>query len=370
MVDFSRAERSKNHRSSFLKASENVIDFMEQLQVKYKTTWDETEVVRKQRAAIIEETIQLLKNNKIKLGKQLGRCNNSELNEELLNAINSLDDEEKEKIQINMIKINNRYDKIQKLGIELENMMKTLSNYRVLEDDYEDEVVITIPKKETKVTEDQPKIEKIEEETEEVVSVEPKEVEESTKDEGFEDFIDTEELEKVINIKEANDKLKNDLARTISSLNTTEKESSIKPTLIEDEDIRYISEEDLFDTNELASIQDEVDYITNNELEAEIYEAEEKDDNKDEFILFTIDDNLTLKDIAQNVYQNEDNWIYLYNYRNNTNKIDRKAAEFDASVEDIASTPRCLSGVTLEFPTELVASKIDNIEDVHKRKAA
>ena len=349
MVDFSRAERAKNHRSSFLKASENVIDFIEQLQTRYKSKWEENEVVRKERAAIIEETIQLLKNKKIKLGKQLGRCNNSELNEELLNAIKSLDDETKEIIQINLIKINNRYEKNIKIGKELESLMDTLSNYRVLEDDYDDEVVITIPKKE------------VQEEREAVTASPEASTSKDESQDNYDDFINTEELEKVINIKDASDELKSDLNRTLTNKQTSKKQSAK-----EDDNIHYLTEEDLLNTSDLASIQDELDYITNIELETEMYDESELEE--DEFILFTIDDNLTLKEIAHNVYQNGDNWIYLYNYKNNTNKIDRKAAEYNVSVEEIASTPKYLAGVTLQFPTVLIASN-DEIKE-HSRKVA
>lgn len=348
MVDFSRAERARSHRSSFLKASENVISYMEQLQDKYKTTWDENEVVRKERAAIIEETIQLLKSNKIKLGRQLGRCNNNELNEELLTAINSLDDETREKIQINLIRINNRYDKIIRIGQELEDLMETLSHYRVLEDDYRDEVVVTIPKKET-----------LETETQENSTEYPKK-------DNIIYFKDTEDLEKVIDIKEATPELERSLEENLSELRVNK--NNTKDNLVDDENILYFSEEDLFHTVKSTSPQNEVDYITSNELENEIYDDSNDLSEEDEFILFTIDDNLTLKEIAENVYQNENNWIHLYNYRNNTSKIDEAAVLYNVSPETIASNPKYLSGVTLEFPTVLVAKEETN--DIPIRKAA
>ena len=98
MIDFSRAEVSKNHHASFMKTSNNIISFVEDLQSKYNSTREKLEIIRKEMAAIKEETIQLIKNNKIRLGKQLCRCDNKELNAELLNAINALEDDEKEKI--------------------------------------------------------------------------------------------------------------------------------------------------------------------------------------------------------------------------------------------------------------------------------
>lgn len=65
MIDFSRAEVSKNHHASFMKTSNNIISFVEDLQSKYNSTREKLEIIRKEMAAIKEETIQLIKNNKI-----------------------------------------------------------------------------------------------------------------------------------------------------------------------------------------------------------------------------------------------------------------------------------------------------------------
>ncbi|MCH5167801.1 MAG: hypothetical protein J1F35_07970 [Erysipelotrichales bacterium] len=355
MVDFSRAEKAKNHRASFFKASDNVILYIEQLKNEYQATWEKNEVIRKQRAAIVEDTIQFLKSNKIKLTKQLGRCNNEELNKELVDAINSISDKEvREKIQINLIKINNRFEVIQEFGSELDRLMQTLSHYRVPEDDIEDEIVITMPKKETlnATTEETPV---------ELVEL-PKEPEETTPESEINASLDTEGLEKVINIKDASKELVSDLSKVLDD------KKSKRTEAVQDDDIHYFKEEDIFNTNELSSIQDEVDYITSDTLETEIYSNDKVVETNEEFILFTIDDNMTLKGIAQNVYQDEENWIYLYNYGNNANKIDRKVAEFNVSVEEIASLPKYLSGVTLEFPTVLVAK--ENVEEAPMRRAA
>lgn len=333
MVDFSRAEGSKNHRASFIKTSTNVIDFVEGLQSKYNSTWEKLEIVRKEMAAIKEETIQLIKSNKIHLGKQLGRCDNKELNEELLNAINALKDDEKERIQINLIKINNRYDKIQVLGKELEDLAAQLSAYRVLEDDYDDEVVISMPKKDSKKS--------VNTTTPRKETPKPTPVVSSK----------TEGLEKVVDVHPASETLIIDFESK-----TSKKEEMPNETL--NDDIRYFTATDLYDTNELASIQDEVAYLDS------IQEEKQDEENDDECILFTITDKLTLKEIAKNVYQSESNWKPLYNYGTNTNKIDRKAAEYGVSVEEIVSTPGYLADVTLQFPTLLVMP--EEVEEENK----
>lgn len=340
MVDFSRAEGSRNHRASVVKTSTNIINFVEEIQSLYNSTWEELEVVRKEMAAIKEETIQLIKNNKIRLGKQLGRCNNKELNEELLTAINALKDDEKEKIQINLIKINNRYDKIQVLGSKLESLAEKLSAYRVLEDDYEDEVVISVPKKsERKKTGTSSR-----NTTRQVPT-----------------YSKTEGLEMVVDKHQASKELIKDLESKTKQKETKEEET--------DDDIRYFTATDLYNTNELASIQDEMDYITS--LESMIEEPESTKKDEDECILFTINDKLTLKEIAKSVYQSESNWRPLYNYGTNTNKIDRKAAEYGISVEEIVSNPGYLADVTLQFPTLLVMpEELEEEKTKPRRRAA
>ena len=60
----------------------------------------------------------------------------------------------------------------------------------------------------------------------------------------------------------------------------------------------------------------------------------------------------------------------MYNYGNNTNKLDRKAAEYNVSVEELVSTPGYLTDVTLEFPTLLVKPEEMTETKKHSRRAA
>lgn len=351
MLDFSRAENSKNHRLSYMKASNTLIEIMEQFQKEYNAIWEKLEIQRKERAAIIEETIQLLKNNKVKLTKQLGRCDNHEINKEVLEIINALPDEERETIQINLVRINNRYERICKLGKKLEELNDALSNYRIMEADYEDEVEIVIPSKnKDKVEETKPN--------------QPKE--EPPK----------EEIEEVVSRKEASSELISSLDQTLEA--KERHDNSMKSTLIEDDDIRYKRKDDLEDTNELSSIEDEINYITETDDEEKINEylnsQVEEEPKDDEYVLFTINEMTTLKEIAQNVYQNEKLWKYIYTYGHNKGKIDRKASQYDVDAETIASEPGYLKNVTLEFPTILVTQEEieqneDNIVEFPSRSA-
>lgn len=330
MIDFSRAEGSKNHRASMMKASNSIIEIIQQLQTDYNTVWEKLETQRKERAAIIEETIMLLKNSKVKLNKQLGRCDNQEINKELLQTINALPDEEKETIQINLVRINNRFERICKLGKKLESISNELSRYRIMEADYEEEVELVIPSK-NKAKEDTT----------------------PTKDTDSK-----EEIEEVVSRKEASSELISSLDEALEAQKRPD--NSMKSTLIEDDDIRYMRDPNLDDTNELASIEDEISQITEDDEEEKIDEylnSQELKQDDDEYVLFTINDVTTLKEIAQNVYQNEEHWKYIYNYGHNKGKIDRKAAEFDVDAETIASEPGYLKNVTLEFPTVLVTQE-------------
>ncbi len=69
MIDFSKAEGSRNHKSSFDHTAKNIIDHVTELENSYQQTWANLERVRKERAAIIEDIILLVKNNKIKLDR-------------------------------------------------------------------------------------------------------------------------------------------------------------------------------------------------------------------------------------------------------------------------------------------------------------
>lgn len=356
MVDFSRAEGSKNHRASFVKASNNVIELISRLQSSYEAKWVELEALRKERAAIIENTIQLLKNNKLKTTKQLGRCKNPEINEELLKILNTLPFKEKEELQYNLLRINNRFEKITTLGRELEQLEAMLSNYHINEDDYDDEVVINIGKSK-KINTDK-----------------------STEVESEITTLSHADLTKVIDVHDASEELIQDLNRTLATMQKKDVEmEEFKSSLYEEEKIPNNVIEFPYNEDILASIQDEVEeaYITptvnektdsiNNYMDYST--NEEVEETNGECILFTITEKLTLKEIAKNVYGDEKYWKDLYNYGTNRAKLDRKASEYRVPVETVASLAGYLDNVTLKFPTELVTLEEIPQEEYYKRVA-
>jgi len=298
MVDFSRAEGSKSHRAAFMRETSNVISYEESLKEQYNTIWEKLEKLRKDRAAIIEDTIQLLKNNKVKLEKQLGRCNNEELISELNSVKMSLPYVERETIEISALKIDNRYDLIQEYGKELQKIYNSILAFKVREIDEDEEVEISTSK---------------------------------NNDEKVED--EREELESVVSIKKASKSL-------VTSLEEYKK--SHRPDIIDDEDL--IGDEDLLDTDELSSISDEIAYIT----------EDLKEENSDEFIPYSIDDMHSLKEVAKHVYGEDDSWVKIYDYADNAIVIDEVSRNTGESINYIASTPGVLKNVIIKFPTVLV----------------
>ncbi len=374
MQDFSRAEGSKNHRASFYKASNNIIDYIQYLQNKYRGLSERLEEARKERAAIIEETIQLLKNNKVKLGKQLGRCNNAEINRELLNAINTLNYIEKEKVQINLIKINNRYELICSLGRQLEALSENLTRYRVLENDYDEEVEIILPRKNKSNTNS--------EKDAEPIDVPSKKEDQTTSTLEPEKDLAEDKLEKVVAIKPANANLAQQLEQIHESyqdeVSTDHNDESAELTETETSEIYqesediYIDPEKLFDTQEMVAIQSEVDYaIDANDNSSDYYQEDENQvDDENDYVLFTINAKITLAEIAKNVYQDENCWEDIYYYGDNQEKIDLKALENELTVEEIVSSPGYLADVTLQFPTSLEVRKEKSEETISRSRVA
>lgn len=146
MVDFSRAEGSRNHHSSFDKTINEIIERVNELQNMYNTTWEELEHYRKERAAYIENIIQIIKNSKLRTDLPLGRCNNDELINQLNKILPALPFEDKEEVECSIVRINNRYTEIVRLGEKLEKLASDLSSFYIKEQDASLEVEVTLNK--------------------------------------------------------------------------------------------------------------------------------------------------------------------------------------------------------------------------------
>ena len=115
----------------------------------------------------------------------------------------------------------------------------------------------------------------------------------------------------------------------------------------EDDEVDFVRKsdyDDVIDYNKIVT-----DYYSNNSDEAISFENQD-----DDSMPFTLDDKLTLDEIANNVYGDSDLWKDLYKYGSNKSKIDKRAREAHVSVSVAATNPGYLAGLELNFPVELV----------------
>lgn len=154
MVDFSKAEQTKNHKNSFEKTINSLCEHLEGLRKEYLSQWDMVEKHRKERAALVEQLIRIVKDEKIKLPVSLTNCTHEELMNVLAEAIPSMTDEQKNKIQPLMQDIDNKFVSIQNEAEKLEKIFIDLSDIRLKEADYEDEVIFVPKKKKAPVPEE------------------------------------------------------------------------------------------------------------------------------------------------------------------------------------------------------------------------
>lgn len=332
MQDFSKAEVSRNHNNSFKASIKSALEFIDKLSSEYQTSREELEVHRKERAAIIENLIQTLKTNKIKIDKPLGKCNNAELNEELLKVINDMDFIERENFQCDLIKINNRYAKIMELGRKLDELSNQLGTIHIPEDDYDDELVIDFgtpikPYKVDKydVTEEVTTNNEVIVDTsvylqEEPTSLEEEIIKEINPDNIISDHIDEIQIEEVID--DTPIEIDTIEIEEMTSDSSDEKENNELESIIEEENISELTVEDYSnDIVENNDIQDEkqdiveesivipenitnsideisIDEILNSDDEAEANDDSEFEENSSSSMPFIIEEKSLIEKIV------------------------------------------------------------------------
>ena len=289
MVDFSKAEQTKNHKNSFEKTINSLYEHLEGLRKDYLAQWELVEKHRKERAALVEQLIKLVKDERIKLEVPLNRCNHEELMNEMASVLPSLTEEQQEKIKPLIQEIDNKFVSIQNEAERLEKIFIDLSDIRLKEADYEDEVIF-MPKKRPKDT------------AEEIIE----------KEKSLPPIIENNDL--------------------IYKANTIDKDTNMSNTIAEE--IESI----------LAS---DVPILKNNEEVIEVKEPEVED------IPYTLRNGITFIEIAENVYGNKNLWEDLYRYGTNKTIIDRLAKEHNVDVETAVNSPTVLENVELTLPTEL-----------------
>lgn len=358
MLDFSKRETSENYKTSFDATLSNVRIELTELENQFNTVWNELETLRKERAALIESAIKILKSNNVKLNKQLCRCNNDELNIELESSLDKLGFKDLEEIKCSIVKINIRYEMIKRLQEKLIllsgklSMMTHATYAQALSSstevngvrDYDDEVVVDFTK-----------------------------IKKAKKDKLKEKILPEANLEEVVSVKKASPEiiasLNDALAERSNDVELPEvnkEHNSDIDSIIDESDLGTITYESDLD----SSVQDIITTLEDSEL---TNETQEKVEETDEIMHmpFTIERNLTLKEIAERVYGYDYLWTEIYKYSSNEGIIDRIAAEHKISAEKVCTKPGYLNGVELLFPAELVITEATPVEeDTPKRRVA
>jgi hypothetical protein len=198
-------------------------------------------------------------------------------------------------------------------------------------------------------------------------------IKESVMSDIIDETID-EETEQVVGIKQASPEL-------LANVNAMLEERAIKDYTYPDSSFigvedDIIGDDDLFTyDNDISSglSRDLVDFVDTNDDVDFVQKEDESNiidylnyvdsmnndevsfENQDEDSMpFTLDDKLTLDEIANNVYGDADLWKDLYKYGSNKSKIDKRAREAHVSVSVAATNPGYLAGLELNFPVELI----------------
>lgn len=312
MLGIERAEKSRKHKASVEATASSVIKYIEELLSKYNDLWNQLEKNRKQRAALIEEIIKTLKDNSVKTNVPLGKCDNRQLNIELESVFDKLELAPKELIQCNLIKANNRYEEIIKIGKQLDAISLELSKIRVPEKDYKEEVILDLSKIDDIVKEES--------------KVDPVDIVEDIRDDSFDE---------VIAISNASDTLNESLDRELNM----GIDDSFDEDTIELNDLVEKSLEDLL--NEYESVDSKED---------------------DEFVSYEIKDGESFLDINEKVYEGQVPWNALYAYGNNEEAINRYADLYNMSIYDCIKDKHVLAGTIIEIPLQMTYNTEEDID--------
>lgn len=356
MSMFIRAVSTKEHKANFIASAESTIAAINELTRQYEENWEKLEGYRKERAALIEDIIKAIKEGNIKIRKQLCRCDNTELNEVLEEVVDDLDLTQQELIKCALVKINIRYKQIDELGKKLEELAQELHQYRTSEPDYNQEVVIDFAqakasaKDRMKEKAMQPKVE-VESSLTEVVNTKPagKEVVVS-----LESYINRKQKPIPIN----NDELSSAPIIEEEDLKNNNDGSDLEAAIGDDLDSEILDYLVTGGIEEVAA--DDYEEVINEIEESETLAEVEEDE---ECVAFTIENDITLKDIAERVYASADYWEPLYNYGSNKARIDRVAAEHKLPYHVVCTKSGYLNGVELQFPLELVTYEAVHSEE-------
>lgn len=350
MVDLSKTEPSREFRNTYVAKYDRIIECINRQKAEFLSYYEQCEVIRKKRDAIIEgDLVKLLKSLDIKPSKPLGKFNNAGLIQELKRLINENPDKNTEEIEIAIIEIKKRYREIAKIARKMETYAQRIDNYpdegyeANMEADYNDEVVIDISaiKRKNNIDKQQN---------------------------------DNVELEEVTGVHAASEETLQSLSNILDNYFGISKEISLEQNSDDDLDYDSIfmgtdeeySEEEL-DIPQERKVEENEEEVSSVDLDAE--ENRDADVisiesylNKEEvdYASFTINNDISFCDLVRHVYEEDSSedydselWESVYNFSSNKDIIDKIAEDRGISIEDVVSTPGILKNVTLRFPTEL-----------------
>lgn len=352
IIDLCKAEPSRNFRNSRLAKYDRIIECVKKQREEFVSYHDQVEIVRKERAAIIEGVVKRLKELDIKSNKPLGKYDNEGLIAELNRIIAENPEINTEDIEIAIVRIRNRYRDIQNITKKLKTYSRRIDNYPdeayepLMEDDYNDEIVIT---KDSFQTQD---VIQQKEDTKE----EDRVVEKHEASPGL-----LESLAEIIDDHVSKEDIFNDIEDLFESTEP-EMESIVEEEHIEPEETIVETEPEI-----------EITPIVTAESEDSVASNPDEISLTEEYASFTLNKNISLQYLVERVYEEteeedtEDLWVGVYNYRDNHEQIDAIAEELGVSVDCVATTPGLLNGVTLKFPTDLVTyHKVEEQENYRK----
>ena len=82
-------------------------------------------------------------------------------------------------------------------------------------------------------------------------------------------------------------------------------------------------------------------------------ESLELNDDNNDYYTHQLDGTKSLKQIAYEVYGNPSYWIHIYNYDDNTKKINKIVLENNISIKDVIDAPEVLEGLKIKIPKEI-----------------
>lgn len=78
-----------------------------------------------------------------------------------------------------------------------------------------------------------------------------------------------------------------------------------------------------------------------------------KPSNSDEYYDYVFDGKLSIKQIAEEMYGSSSYWVHIYNYDDNSEKINKIALEESISLDDIIQNPSYLKNLKIKLPKQI-----------------